>query len=185
MSTGLVIIDIQKDYFPGGKMELEGSLAASENARLLLDYFRETKRPFVHVQHIAVRPGASFFLPNTEGVEIHANVQPLKGEMVIQKHFPNAFRETALWRCLQEQQVNRLVVCGMMTHMCVDATTRAATDQGFDCLVAGDACATRTLRFQGKEIPAEQVHRAFLAALNGSFGRVLSTQAILAELRAA
>ncbi len=184
MTTALLIVDIQNDYFPGGKMELEGSEPASENARRLLEYFRERKLPLVHVQHIAIRPGSTFFLPDTEGVKIHANVKPREGETVIQKHFPNAFRETSLLECLRDLQATRLVVCGMMTQMCIDAATRAATDWGLDCLIAGDACATRTLVFDGKSVPAEQVHRAFLAALNGSYGKVLNTDAIIAQMKA-
>ncbi len=183
MTTALLIVDIQNDYFPGGKMELEGSVPASENARRLLEHFRQANMPTIHVQHISTRPGATFFLPETEGVQIHANVRPRQGEVLVQKHFPTAFRETELLNCLQERQVKRLVVCGMMTHMCIDATTRAATDLGFDCLIAGDACATRALRLQGQTVPAEYVHRAFLAALDGSYGQVMSTEAVLAQLK--
>lgn len=182
MATALVLIDIQNDYFPGGKMELVGSLAASECARSLLERARKTGLPLVHIQHVAVRPGSTFFLPDTEGVNTHPNVLPQSQEAVIQKHFPNAFRETRLLDWLRERSITRLVIAGMMTHMCVDATTRAATDHGFDCLIAEDACATRALSFAGHTIPAESVHYAFLAALNGSYGKVMPTRQILEHL---
>ncbi len=182
MATALIIVDIQNDYFPGGKMELVNSLAAGECAGKLLKFFRETRLPAVHIQHVATRPGSTFFLPETEGVKIHSSVQPHTGETIIQKHFPNSFRNTQLADHLRDKKVQRLVICGMMTHMCLDATTRAATDLGFDCLIAQDACATRALKFGDKIIPADQVHAAFLAALHGSYGQVLPTAEILSLL---
>jgi nicotinamidase-related amidase len=183
MNTALLLVDIQNDYFPGGKMELEGSVEASEQAKRLLEYFRHQRMPIVHIQHVAVRPGSTFFLPNTDGVKTHLSVQPLEGEKVIQKHYPNSFRGTPLLDHLRGQRINRLVICGMMTHMCVDATARAAFDYGFDCLIAGDACATRKLQFGDESIPAAHVHGSFLAALNGSYGKVATADAILSELK--
>src|SRR5215510_133910 len=96
MSTALIIIDIQNDYFPGGTMTLVGPDAAAANAAKLLKTFREKKLPIVHVQHLSVRPGATFFLPGTKGAEIHESVRPVGSETLIQKNFPNAFRETKL-----------------------------------------------------------------------------------------
>ncbi len=182
MTTALLLVDIQNDYFPGGKMELEKSVEASEQAKRLLECFRQQHLPVVHIQHVAIRPGSTFFLPNTEGVKTHPNVQPLAGEVVFQKHYPNAFRDTPLLDHLKSHGIDRLVICGMMTHMCVDATARAAFDYGFDCLTAGDACATRKLTFGDETIPAAHVHGSFLAALHGSYGKVAATDAILREL---
>jgi nicotinamidase-related amidase len=182
MNTALILVDIQNDYFPNGKMELEGSLEAGHKAGELLAFFRRAQLPLVHIQHIAVKPGATFFLPDTEGVQTHESVMPLPGEQVIRKNFPNSFRNTPLLETLQEQQIKRLVIAGMMTHMCIDATTRAATDLGFECWLAHDACATRALSFQNKAIPAEAVHGAFMAALNGTYAKVMTAGEILAAL---
>ena len=87
--------------------------------------------------------------PGTEGVEIHESVAPLDGETVISKEHPNSFRDTVLEDELRKAGVDELVVCGMMTSMCVDATVRAAVDLGFDTTVAHDACATCELDFGG------------------------------------
>ncbi len=182
MKTALLLIDIQNDYFPGGKMELEGSLEAGQRARQLLARFRERGLPLVHIQHVALRTGSTFFLPGTEGVEIHEDVRPLAGETVLQKHYPNGFRDTRLLEHLRNEGIERLIIAGMMTHMCVDATTRAAYDHGFNCLIAQDACATKTLSHNGQVVPAGQVHVAFLAALNGTYGRVMTAEQILAEI---
>ncbi len=182
MKTTLILIDIQNDYFPGGKMELEGSIEASKQAKRLLAYFRENHLPLAHIQHVATKPTATFFLPDTDGVKTHENVKPLEGETLFQKHYPNSFRDTPLLDYLRRDQIERVVIAGMMTHMCVDATTRAAFDFGFQCLIAGDSCATRALSHGGITVPANHVHRAFLAALNGTYGKVLATEEIIRSL---
>lgn len=174
MNTALLIIDIQNDYFPGGAMELAGSIEAGARAGKLLEAFRGKGLPVIHVQHISTRPGASFFVPGTSGVEIHPSVSPRTGETIIQKNFPNSFRGTPLLQHLRDKDITRLVVAGMMTQMCVDSTVRAAADLGFECLLAHDACATRDLSFGGVAVPAASVHAAFLAALNGLFAKVQS-----------
>src|SRR4030067_1085416 len=74
-------------------------------------------------------------------------------------------------------------IAGMMTHMCVDATARAASDFGFQVIVAEDACATRDLKYGDTTIPAEHVHKAFLAALK-SYSKVMKSEQIIAHLAA-
>lgn len=179
MSKALIIIDIQNDYFENGAMELVGSLQASENAKLVLSKFRNENLPVVHVQHLSVAPDSTFFLPETEGQKIHQNVAPVAGEKVITKYYPNSFRETELLDYLHSKNITELVVVGMMTHMCVDATVRAAKDFGFECTVVGDACASRDLEINGKSVKAEDVHNAFLSALSFFFAEVKNTKAII------
>jgi nicotinamidase-related amidase len=175
MATALLLIDIQNDYFPGGNMELEGSLQASLRAREILAFFRKKSLPVVHIQHVANRPGAIFFLPDTEGVKIHPNVEPLPGEVIFQKNYPNSFRGTPLLEHLRDNKVDHVVVCGMMTHMCVDSTVRAAFDYNLNVTVVHDACATRTLTFQDQTIPAAQIQAAFLSALSFLYARIVRT----------
>ena len=173
--TALLIIDIQNDYFPGGKMELEGADAAAAHASSILQRFRREKLPVIHVRHLSTRPGATFFVPGTDGAEIHRKVKPLAGETVIEKNFPNAFRQTALDEKLKTLDIKNLVVAGMMTHMCVDASVRQAADLGYKVTLLGNACATRAQSYAGETVPARQVHAAFLAALNGFYAKVVNT----------
>ncbi|MDR3568124.1 MAG: cysteine hydrolase family protein [Syntrophobacteraceae bacterium] len=179
--TALLSIDIQNDYFPGGRMELFAPLEAALKASALLDFFRRNKFPVVHIAHESVRPGATFFLPATVGQEIHTLVKPENGECVITKNFPNSFLGTPLLEHLRRLDVSRLVVAGMMTHMCVDATTRAAVDLGFDCRLIHDATATRGLSFADVTVPAAQVKAAFLAALTVLCARVQTADEFFAE----
>jgi nicotinamidase-related amidase len=179
MKTALLIIDIQNDYFEDGTMTLIESEKTAENAKLLLDKFRSEKSPIIHIQHIATRPTATFFLPNTKGAEIYNSVKPLKTEKTIIKHFPNSFRETELLDYLKSKNITNLVICGMMTHMCVDATTRAAKDFGFSCTLIGDACTTKDLDINGETVKAKDVHNDFLAALNYFYSTVITTKEYL------
>jgi nicotinamidase-related amidase len=177
--TALVIIDIQNDYFPGGAMELEGAEAAGAKAGAALAAFRAKKLPVFHVRHLSVRPGATFFIPGTPGAEVHASVAPAAGEAVIEKNFPNSFRATGLKQRLDDAGIKHLVVAGMMTQMCVDSSVRAAADLGYRVTLLSDACATRAQSFGGESVPAAQVQRAFLAALNGLFAKVQPTDEYL------
>jgi nicotinamidase-related amidase len=179
VTTALLLIDIQNDYFPGGAMELVGPAQAAAQASRLLNHFREQSLPIFHVQHLATRAGATFFIPGTAGSSIHETVSPSADEPVITKHFPNSFRGTALLEALRASNVTKLVIAGMMTHMCVDTTVRAAADFGYSCSLAHDACATKDLSFNGSLVGAENVQLAYLGALDGSFATVLSTAELL------
>ena len=181
MNKALVIIDIQNDYFENGTMPLVESKEASLCARQILDKFRVDSLPIVHIQHIATRPAATFFQTQTKGSEIHENVKPKGNEKVIIKHYPNSFRETELLEYLKSKNITDLVICGMMTHMCVDATVRAAKDDGFNCVVIADSCATRNLQINGEEVKAAEVQKSFLAAFNGFYATVKTTRQFLEE----
>jgi nicotinamidase-related amidase len=178
----MILVDLQNDYFPGGSMELVGIETAAANARLLLDEFRKREQPAIHIQHIAARPGSTFFLPETNGARINAAVAPTEDEETVVKNYPNSFRDTTLSKLLRQREIRDLVICGAMSHMCIDATVRAAFDLGFTCRVAEDACATKNLIFNGKTINAAEVHASFMAALAGVYAEVLSTQALIKSM---
>ncbi|MEP7135320.1 MAG: cysteine hydrolase family protein [Chloroflexota bacterium] len=181
MKTALLIIDIQKDYFEGGKYPLVNPLDAAKNAYMLLQCFREHGGRHIHIQHISLKPDAAFFIKGDVGSDIHDAVAHFEGEPIVYKHYPNSFRETELLTILKEWGIERVVITGMMTHMCVDATARAAADFGFQVIVAEDACASRDLTYGETTIPAEHVHKAFLAALK-SYGKVMKSEEIIVLL---
>ena len=168
--TALLIIDIQEFYFPGGRMQLENPEEAGMNAGLLLHLFREHHLPVYHVRH-NFEPGGS----------IHPYVKPLPGEKVFSKDQVNAFLDTDLLVTLQKDSIDRLVICGMQTHMCVEAAVRAAHDLGFTCLLASDACTTRALQYEEHIIPAASVHYSTLSTLEGNYATVMSTEDIIRE----
>ena len=181
MSVALLIVDVQNDYARGGKMELVGFERALEKVQEALQLFRQKGKTVIHVQHVNTSPKATFFLPDTPGVSIHPRVSPKENEMHIVKHFPNSFHETRLADVLAAKNVRNLVVCGMMTHMCIDTTVRSARERGFLVTLLEDACATRDLMIDGEIIPARIVHKAFMASIHGVFANVIPTQALNVE----
>ncbi|HEY6795037.1 MAG TPA: cysteine hydrolase family protein [Kineosporiaceae bacterium] len=180
MARGLLVIDIQRDYFPGGAFPLVGPEEAAEVARALLDGFRDGGEPVVHLRHVWDSPDAPFMRPGTPGVEIHPLVAPATGERVIDKANPNGFLGTNLAEVLHGQGIDHLCVVGMMTSMCVDATVRAASDLGFTVTVVHDGCAAPDLEFGETAVPAAMVQGAFMAALADGYATVVSGRELLA-----
>jgi len=181
-NTALLLIDLQNDYFPGGRMELSGAEEALMNAQKLLYSAREKGVSVIFMQHFAVQPGAAFFLPDTQGANLHESLVPLEHEPVLKKNYPNSFRETGLEDYLQANSISQLFICGMMSHMCVDATVRAAFDKDYSCILAHDSCATRSLQFLNQTVEAQHVHGAFMAALNARYAQVVNTSECIAIL---
>lgn len=179
MNSALLLVDIQNDYFSNGRMPLEKSMEACLKAQEMLQAYRAKQLPVIHIQHISTRPDAIHFLPCTKGVEFHSNVAPAKNETIIKKHYPNSFKDTPLLNHLIKNQINHLTIVGMMTHLCVDATVRAAYDLGFSCTLIHDALATKNLEFNNMMIPAQTVHNAFVAALHPLYANVISTKEFL------
>ena len=182
MTRLLLLIDIQRDYFPGGRHPLVGTDAAADAAATLLAGFRTAGEKVVHVQHVWDAPDAAFFAPGTPGVEFDSRVAPKGEEDVIVKDRPNAFLGTGLEALLRAADPDEIVVAGMMSSMCVDATVRAASDMGFSVAVAHDACAAPDLEFAGATVPGAQVHAAFMAALDGTYARVACAESLLTDL---
>lgn len=178
MHPVLVLIDIQRDYFPGGRHPLVGSDAAADAAAELLARQRAAAAPIVHVRHESPA-GGGFLEVGTPGAEIDPRVAPRDAETVVVKHKPNSFVGTGLHERLSEMGARELLVVGMMTSMCVDATVRAAVDLGYDVTVAGDACAAPALAHGGVEVPGEAVHATFLAALGGAGATVRTSAELL------
>ncbi len=179
MKIALLLVDIQREYFPGGAIPLEGATEATCQAKRLLGHARYNHVPAVFVQHVALDPQATSFRRASPGASLYTSIRPLPGEAVVRKHYPNSFRDSNLLELLEADEVSRLIICGMMTHMCIDTTTRAASDYGFECIVAADACATHDLTFAGETVPASMVQRAFLAALDKTYAEVATTDAVI------
>ncbi len=174
MTKALLLIDIQNDYFAGGAMELVGMQQASGVAAALLALFRDAREPLIHVRHVFADPAAPFFRAETSGIEIHSSVAPLDNETVITKQQVNGFLQTELQAKLDAQGVDQLVICGAMSHMCIEGTSRAASDLGFKCQVVHDACATCDQEFDGRKLPAADVHGTAMSALGFAYAEVLS-----------
>lgn len=175
-----LVVDLQNEYLPTGKLPLTGIDAALGNAARVIAAARAQGQRVIHVRHESARPGAPLFEPGTDAVQIVPIVAPAPGEPVVVKNHPNSFRDTELKQLLDAEGVEQLVVIGAMSHMCVEATTRAAADFGYPVTVVHDACATLALEFGSTTVPAAQVHATAMAALAFGYATVTSTDAHLA-----
>lgn len=180
-NTALLIIDIQNFYFEGGRIPLVGSVEASLQAKKLLEAWRARKLPVIHIQHLPKNVVSGQAVTDPQYF-IHENVAPQADEKIIGKHCANSFRETELKDYLAAKGIRKLLICGMQTHMCVEAAIRTAADLGFEVTVAEDACATRNLKYKNTEIEARIVQAAVLAALKDAYARILTTDEILKSL---
>lgn len=183
MKTGLLLIDIQNDYFKGGAYELYNAEEAAEKARLVLDIFRKKKLPVFFIQHISLDENAPLFAPKSNGIEFYKEVFPQDNEIRIIKHTPDSFFETKLLKELKHNHVDHLVVCGMMTHMCVDTTVRSAANHGFTVTLIEDACTTRDLPWKSSIIKAQVIHDSFMAAMGCGFAQIKSADKCCREMR--
>lgn len=171
--TALLVIDVQNDYFPQGKMALFGAEQALTNINRLEADFIKNAQPIIYIQHIAKQAQATFFQEGTEGAELHAGLQINQNPIIIEKHYPNSFFQTNLKQVLDQLKIERLVISGMMTHMCVDATSRAAAELGYQPIIIAEATATRQLSYAGKTVQAQDVQTACLSAFQ-MFSQVIS-----------
>ena len=181
-STTLLVIDLQRDYFPGGKFPLPDIERVTARASALIDLFHLHRLPVVHVRHLEKDPRVGFLLEGTPGSEIEPRVAPTGQDLLITKNWPNAFRDTTLQKILHVLGSGDLVFCGAMSNMCIDATVRAAFDAGYRCTVIEDACAASDLEFNGASIPAAQVHAAFMGALASAYGDVMDLKGFAERL---
>lgn len=182
MKKALLIIDVQNDYFPNGNCELFKAEEALHTIKRLLEDFRKRNLPVIYIQHISAMQ-ATFFVPETDGVEINKEIEPLDKETVIVKHYPNSFYETKLQEELMKNDVTDLVVCGMMTHMCVDTTVRAAKDYGYKITLISDGCATKDLEWNGDTLSASIVQSVYMTSLNQKFATVTTSTEFLSKCK--
>ncbi len=183
-STAIVTIDIQMDYFPGGKFPLHRARGAARNAALVLAEARKRGMPVLHVRHEGLNPKGRFLVAGTSGTELHPDLRvPADGsEPVIVKREPDSFMGTDLEARLRGVGADRVVWMGMMSWMCVDTTVRSAFAKGFENILVEDACAAGRLLHGGLPVFPWSSHRAFMAALGARFASLVKARQAAAFL---
>jgi nicotinamidase-related amidase len=182
--TALLLIDVQQ-AFDDPRWGARNNPDAERRIAELLDGWRCTGRPVIHVQHMSREPGSPL-RPGHSGNAFKPEAAPLPGEPVFQKQVNSAFIGTALEQHLREHGIDTLVLAGITTDHCVSTTARMAANLGFVTIVVADATATfERVGHDGERYTAEQMHRLALASLHGEFATVRQSGDLLAELRIA
>lgn len=177
MSSALILIDIQNIYFTEGGYKLSNPEKAAANANALLESFRRKKLPVIHIKHLFANNGYEETVDYLR--DFHSSVTPLADEPVVEKNYPSSFLGTKLHEILQSGGINELVIAGMMSHMCIDTTVRAAQDYGYKVTVVEDACTTKPLQFHNEILAAEMVHKVIMTSLQPVFAKVVTTDELI------
>lgn len=191
--TAVLVIDFQNEYFAagaapgfsGGRMVIPDGVAALRQTRRVVDFADAHGIRVIHVQHV-LPAGAPLFAQGSVNADFHRDMQPRRGETVVQKDNVSVFAGASaavLDTVLKEAGIDTLIVTGLQTHACVAGAARdaAAAPRGYRVIVSADATASRDLDLAGgQRIEHRALHAASLAQIEDAFGEVMSTDAILA-----
>ncbi len=145
MKQALLLIDLQKDYFPGGLFPLWNTDRTLANVLAAMAKAREAGMLLVHIQHIANPQAgiAPFFNAGTDGANIHPDVLRAAPEApVVIKEYADSFHKTNLEQVLEQNGVQELLICGMMTQNCVTHTAISKTAEKYTVHILPDCCTT-------------------------------------------
>ena len=207
-NTALIVIDMQRDFCAAGGYAAQAGLDVARltsvvsNISLLLSAARQAQLLVLHTREGHV-PDLSDCLPQKMARSVHAGaaigsvgpmgrllvrgeyghdiideLSPLPDETVIDKPGYGAFYQTALQAILQQHGIDTLILCGVTTEVCVHSTLREAVDRGYNCIVAGDACAASNPTLQQPALD-------MIAVEGGIFGKVATAAAIAAAIHPA
>jgi len=183
MARALLVIDVQMEYFSGA-LPVTHPAGSLENILAAMDAAVERGVPVAVIQHQAAAPDSPVFTPGGPGVELHPQVAALPRNVLITKHLPGSFTGTALGGWLLEQEADTVVICGYMTQMCCDTTSRQAFHRGLKVEFLSDATGTLGLANSAGRVTAEELHRAILVTQAARFATVLTTKEWIESLTA-
>jgi len=180
-AAALLIIDVQKGLADAALGQRNNPDAEANMARLLA-VWRKRQWPIVHIRHCSVEPDSTL-RPELPGNAYKDEVLPLPGEKEFTKRVNSAFIGTGLEQYLRDQGITALVIIGLTSDHCVSASTRMASDLGFEVTLVADASAAFEHRgFDGRHYSADEIHRVNLVSLDGEFCRVRDTAQLLDRL---
>ncbi|GAA5800286.1 Isochorismatase-like protein [Helicostylum pulchrum] len=180
----LIVVDVQNDYFPDGKLPTWNPVETAEACAKLIQKFRQEGKEVVFVKHVMKDSQAksyNFLIKGTDGAEIHDSVKPLPTEKIVTKHEVSGFVGTDLKEYLTSKGVKKLVVVGMMIHNCVNATVYSGVAEGFPCIVVEEAVNTMDQPYDGELVKAQDIKKAFLTGIQFGFSTVYKLQDVLTD----
>jgi nicotinamidase-related amidase len=143
MNKALLLIDLQNDYFPGGKFPLWNTAAVLTNIEQAIKAARTKGIPVIHIQHIAKTGIAPFFNQGTAGAKIHPRLLAAAPDApIVVKEYADSFVGTKLEEMLSGLGVDELLVCGMMTQNCVTHTAISKSAEKYKVSILPDCCTT-------------------------------------------
>ncbi|MCB2193796.1 MAG: cysteine hydrolase [Deltaproteobacteria bacterium] len=183
MPRALLVIDVQMEYF-SGKLPVSHPAGSLERILEAMDAATAHKVPVGVIQHQAPTPDAPVFAPGSPTWELHPEVARRPRNALISKQLPGSFTATQLGDWLGRVGADTVVICGYMTQMCCDTTSRQAFHRRLKVEFLSDATGTLDFANEGGKVSAEELHRAILVTQAARFAKVLTTREWVASLAA-
>jgi nicotinamidase-related amidase len=174
MKRALLVIDVQNEYFTG-KLPVSYPKDSLSKIINIMEAASESKIPVILVQHSALQKDASTFVKGSKEWELHDQIKGKKFNYLIEKNLPGSFTNTKLESILRDNKVDTVVICGYMSQMCCDTTSRQAVHLGFSVEFLSDATGTLDISNYAGSVTAEELHRAVLVTQAMRFSKVVSS----------
>ncbi len=168
----LIIIDVQKaimDEKPHNSETLIHTIQDLANA------CREKGIEVIYVRHDGV---TGELAPGSEGFEIYSEIKPHEGERIFNKRYNSAFKNTPLKEYLLHNSINTLILAGLQTEFCIDASIKSAFDLDFQIILPISGISTIDRETMG----AQAINDFYYDIWNNRFAKVKSTFDIIKEL---
>lgn len=197
--TALLVIDMQNDFVEeGAPLEFPEGRRILPTLQKVIGAARAHGIPVIYPAHVH-RPGGAdmgihrelyppvaageALVDGGRGAEIHPELAPQAGELVLKKHRYNSFYATDLEIVLRGLGVETVVLTGMTTECCVLGTARGALECGFRSVVLSDACASCDYPDLGiGPMPAAEMHLAALRIMSLTSSQVTDADTFLTRL---
>jgi nicotinamidase-related amidase len=183
MPSALLVIDVQDEYFSGG-LPVSHPTGSLDNILAAMDAAHDRGVAVVLVRHTSP-PGGPFFQVGAPQWNLLPQVMERPHDLLLDKHLPGSFTGTNLEEWLRQRGINEVVICGYMTQVCCDTTSRQAFHRGFTVQFLSDATGTLDIKNEAGSVTAEELHLAILVTQAMRFAKVVSTDQWIQSLKSA
>lgn len=174
MKRALLVIDVQNEYFTGG-LRVTYPENSFENILKVIDSANDKEVPVILIQHASLSKNSETFIKWSHEWEIHEEVLKKRHDCIIEKNLPGSFTGTELNEFLKSKGIDTIVICGYMTQMCCDTTSRQAVDLGYNVEFLSDATGTLDISNYAGAVSAEELQRSILVTQAMRFSKVISS----------
>jgi len=137
MNEALIVIDVQEGFFydPNYPVYNENNLINNNNQ--LIDSFRKQGKPIIFVRHTD-----EDLVEGTRLWEVYSRVHATSDDLYVDKTTPDSFFKTELLNVLKTNNIDSIVIVGLQTEYCIDATCKSAFGKGIPTILVSDGHST-------------------------------------------
>lgn len=169
--VALMVVDVQTALVNGHPYNEQKVI---RNIQSLLSAARENRQEVIYVRHDDGKGTELEY--GTDGWQIYAAVAPNKNEKIFEKHYNSAFHKTELKSYLESKGIDTLLLTGMQTEYCIDATLKSAFDGGYTVIVPEETNTT----FDNEYLPGDKLYRFYNEKIwNRRFANVIPMEGAL------